>query len=216
MKGLGAILALSGLGLSQAASAEIPAMPVFFANEAMTATLDRSSLKTDPDGVTLSYTVTFTRARVTEDKVRMKYQVAYVKILCAGRDYITYHYEGYYNGKLVLSAKNENAEKEEIMPQSLAEGLQAILCRNSLPVPAQELDIRLARLDIDFGFTCPEALKNDQEREKALRRFMESYKVGYPEGTVSSLLELRLRLLRENKCVKTLKNMRSGNSGTEL
>ncbi len=83
MKRLSLVLALLLMSLSKVVSAEFPATPVFLANDVLTATIDRSSLKIDPDGVTLSYAVTFKRARINEDKIRIKYQTAYAKILCA-------------------------------------------------------------------------------------------------------------------------------------
>ena len=53
-------------------------------------------------------------------------------------------------------------------------------------------------------FHCPEDLPSDRAREDAVYNFLHWAQQSYPDLTIKEIVELRIRLLEEHHCEKTL------------
>jgi len=80
---------------------------------------------------------------------------------------------------------------------------------------ATEAQTPLSYADFSKNFRCPENLPTDQAREKSTQAFLTWAQQSHTDLTVRKVVELRIRLLEENHCEKTLANMRSSSARVE-
>lgn len=62
----------------------------------------------------------------------------------------------------------------------------------------------LSEVDFSKTFHCPEALPSDSARADAVHNFLLWAQQSHPDLTIEEIVELRIRLLEEHHCEKTL------------
>lgn len=70
--------------------------------------------------------------------------------------------------------------------------------------------------DFSKTFQCPENFATEQDQKNALQEFLTWVQKKYPDLTVSKVVELRTKLLKEHRCDKTLANIQESSQEVQI
>ena len=115
--------------------------------------------------------------------------------------------------------KNRDIVERDLSPAQRAAAQAA--ARNWKPKTAAQsssatqAQTPLSYADFSKSFRCPENLPTDQAREKSTQAFLTWAQQSHTDLTLRKVVELRIRLLEEHHCEKTLANMRASSARVE-
>jgi hypothetical protein len=157
------------------------------------------------EGDTAKLWVEFHLADPVRDDLNRQYDSlrASYRLNCKTREQLLIQGTYRLGAKVIWQRLSDKAVLEEIEPGTINDALLAAVCEQA------GSGNRVTELEADFK--CPEHLPNEEEREAALKRFIDWVRDHRPEwNTVAKLMHGRTQLLSKHGCTETLRNLSQG------